>query len=648
MKKSKKNLVRIIVAALMFAAALPCYILLEERAPEWVWAIVFAAVYLVIGYDVLFRAVRNIARGKIFDENFLMIVATVGAFAVTEFSEAVAVMLFYQVGEYFQNYAVDRSRKSISALMEICPETACVITEDGEKTVEPDSVEVGSLIVVRTGERIPIDGVIESGEGFLDCSALTGESAPVAVGAGDSVLSGAISTSSVLRIRTQKPYADSAVAKILDLVENASAKKAKTENFITRFAAVYTPAVVIAAVLLAIIPPLCMGYNVASVWTEWLTRAFTFLVVSCPCALVISVPMSFFGGIGAASKRGILVKGGNYLELLYKADTVVFDKTGTVTKGSFEPVRIACAAGVDEKTVLCTAAKAESCSLHPIARSIVAAAEAVGFERTAELAASEVAGRGIVASDGSTETVCGSAALMAERGIAFDPITDACGTVVYVAQNGAYVGAIEIADALKDDSVSAIAALKASGMRTVMLTGDNAPAARAVAQKTGIDEFYAELLPEDKVNKIEEIGGEGNGEKGGKTRKRSFTAFVGDGINDAPVISRADLGIAMGALGSDAAIEAADIVLMNDSLSQIAVARGIARKTVGIVKQNIVFALVIKALVLVLAAFGIANMWLAVFADVGVAVLAILNAMRALKVKTEKTSKRRENTPRAD
>lgn len=648
MKKSKKNLVRIIVAALMFAAALPCYILLEERAPEWVWAIVFAAVYLVIGYDVLFRAARNIARGKIFDENFLMIVATVGAFAVTEFSEAVAVMLFYQVGEYFQNYAVDRSRKSISALMEICPETACVITEDGEKTVEPDSVEVGSLIVVRTGERIPIDGVIESGEGFLDCSALTGESAPVAVGAGDSVLSGAISTSSVLRIRTQKPYADSAVAKILDLVENASAKKAKTENFITRFAAVYTPAVVIAAVLLAIIPPLCMGYNVASVWTEWLTRAFTFLVVSCPCALVISVPMSFFGGIGAASKRGILVKGGNYLELLYKADTVVFDKTGTVTKGSFEPVRIACAAGVDEKTVLCTAAKAESCSLHPIARSIVAVAEAVGFERTAELAASEVAGRGIVASDGSTETVCGSAELMAERGIAFDPITDACGTVVYVAQNGAYVGAIEIADALKDDSVSAIAALKASGMRTVMLTGDNAPAARAVAQKTGIDEFYAELLPEDKVNKIEEIGGGGNGEKGGKTRKRSFTAFVGDGINDAPVISRADLGIAMGALGSDAAIEAADIVLMNDSLSQIAVARGIARKTVGIVKQNIVFALVIKALVLVLAAFGIANMWLAVFADVGVAVLAILNAMRALKVKTEKTSKRRENTPRAD
>ncbi|MCM1367620.1 MAG: heavy metal translocating P-type ATPase [Roseburia sp.] len=621
----------------MFAAALPCYILLEERASIWVWAAVFAVIYIVIGYDVLIRAAQNIAHGKVFDENFLMIVATVGAFAVTEFSEAVAVMLFYQVGEYFQSYAVNRSRKSISALMEICPETACVLTDGGEQIVEPDSVEVGSIIVVRTGERVPIDGTVESGEGFLDCSALTGESAPVAVHVGDDVLSGAISTSSVLRIRTQKPYADSAVAKILDLVENASAKKAKTENFITRFAAVYTPAVVIAAVLLAVVPPLFIGYNVASVWTEWLKRAFAFLVVSCPCALVISVPMSFFGGIGAASKRGILVKGGNCLEILNKADTIVFDKTGTVTKGSFEPVRILCADGVDENTVLCTAAKAESCSLHPIARSVVTAAEAVGFRPTANLAASEIAGRGIAVSDGDAEILCGSAALMTERGVSFAPVEGAVGTCVYVAENGAYVGAIEIADAVKDDSAAAVKAFKASGMRTVMLTGDNAATARAVAEKAGIDEFYAELLPEDKVRKMEEIKVNKDGE-GDKDRR--VAAFVGDGINDAPVISSADLGIAMGAIGSDAAIEAADIVLMNDRLSQIAVARKIAKKTVAVVKQNIVFALAVKALVLVLAAFGIASMWLAVFADVGVAVLAILNAMRVLKTKPEAATER--------
>lgn len=644
MKKSMKNLVRIIASALMFIVAFTCFLLLEERAPVWVWAVVFAAIYLVIGYDVLFRAARNITHGKVFDENFLMIVATVGAFAITEFSEAVAVMLFYQVGEYFQNYAVNKSRKSISALMDICPETACLLTDDGEKIVDPESVEVGSVVIVRAGERVPIDGAIESGEGYLDCSALTGESAPVAVGVGDTVLSGAISTSGVLRIRTEKPYADSTVAKILDLVENASAKKARSENFITRFAAVYTPAVVIAAVLLAVIPPLCLGYNVVSVWLDWMTRAFTFLVVSCPCALVISVPMSFFGGIGAASKRGILVKGGSYLELLNKADTVVMDKTGTVTKGSFEVVRVICANGKsDADSVLRTAARAESYSLHPIARSVVTAAEAVGFAPVADLSAREIAGRGIVVSDGKSETVCGNAVLMDERGIAFEPVPDACGTVVYIAENDVFVGAVEIADAIKDDSIAAVGELKASGMRTVMLTGDNEATARTIAEKVGIDSYCAELLPDGKVRKIEEIENGDIGSNGSrKGAKRAPIVFVGDGINDAPVLSRADIGIAMGALGSDAAIEAADIVLMNDKLSQIVVARKIAKKTVSIVKENIVFALAVKALVLILAAIGIANMWLAVFADVGVAVLAILNAMRALKVKSN--SKVRSDT----
>ncbi len=623
MSRQKKNSIRIAVALGLFVAAFICFLLLEERAPFWAWLIVFLAIYLLAGYDVLIRAVKNISHGRVFDENFLMIVATVGAFVLGEYAEGVAVMLFYQVGELFQNYAVGKSRRSIAALMDICPESACLVTDDGEKTVSPEEVEVGSLIVVRAGERVPIDGVIEKGSGYLDCSALTGESAPVAVDVGDSALSGAISTSSVLEIRTAKPYADSTVAKILDLVENASAKKAKTENFITRFAAIYTPAVVIAAIVLAVLPSLIIGYNSAAVWTEWVTRALTFLVVSCPCALVISVPMSFFGGIGAASKRGILVKGGNYLELLAKTKTVVFDKTGTVTEGRFSVVNVF----GDRREVLAAAAKAESGSLHPIAQSVVRAAqEEFGIDCTEHYETKEFAGLGIAAVADGKEILCGNAALMEKHGITAAPIAESVGTVVYVAVDGKYLGAVDISDRVKPDSAAAIAALKADGITTVMLTGDRKEAAERIAGQVGIDEYRAQLLPSDKVDCVEKI----MEEKGGKS---DAVAFVGDGINDAPVLSRSDVGIAMGALGSDAAIEAADIVLMNDKLSQIVSARRIAKKTVRIVLENIIFALAVKAIILVLAACGIATMWLAVFGDVGVAVLAILNAMRCLRVK---------------
>lgn len=638
MSKNKKGLIRIISAIAAFAAVFGCYLGLEARAPQWAWLIVFLAVYLAACYDVLFRAARNIVRGKVFDENFLMIVATVGAFAVGEYAEAVAVMLFYQVGEFFQNYAVNKSRRSIAALMDIRPETACVLTDDGEKTVFPEEVEVGSTLVVRAGERVPIDSTVVDGEGWLDCSALTGESAPVAVAVGSAALSGAINLSSVIKVRTDKQYEDSTVAKILDLVENASAKKAKSESFITRFAAIYTPAVVICAVLLAVLPPLFLGMRSAAVWTDWVTRALTFLVVSCPCALVISVPLSFFGGIGAASRHGVLVKGGNYLELLSKVDTLVFDKTGTVTKGRFEVVAVT----GERERVLVAAARAERFSAHPIARSIVAAAEAVGYSHDADGGtAEEFAGRGIVATVGGAEIVCGNALLFGERGIEFERADGARGTVVYVAENGVYLGAVEIADAVKDDSAAAIAELKTLGIKTVMLTGDRGAAAKAVAAEVGVDEVHAELLPADKVTEVEKLiaACEHNGGKSKKGKRRNAVAFVGDGINDAPVLSRADVGIAMGAIGSDAAIEAADVVLMNDRLSQIPFARRIAKRTVGIVMQNIIFALAVKAATLVLAACGIANMWLAVFADVGVAVLAILNAMRCLRVREKAESK---------
>ena len=619
MSKLQKNTVRISVSLACFFVAFICFKLLGGRAPFWAWLIVFLSVYIAAGYDVFVRAVRNIAHGRVFDEHFLMIVATIGAFVLGEYAEAVAVMLFYQVGELFQSYAVGKSRRSIAALMDICPESACVVTDGGEEIVSPDEVEVGSLIVVRAGEKVPIDGIIESGSGYLDCSALTGESEPVAVAAGDEALSGAISTSSVLNIRTTKPYADSTVAKILDLVENASSKKAKTENFITRFALIYTPAVVFSALILAILPPLIIGYNAGSVWREWVTRALTFLVVSCPCALVISVPMSFFGGIGAASRRGILVKGGNYLELLGKTDTIVFDKTGTITEGKFAVVNVF----GDRREVLTVAARAECGSLHPIAQSITSAArEQFGFQSD-RCDTTELAGMGIVAKTDNGQVLCGNRALMEKYGV---DVIDAVpvGTVVYVAVDGKCIGAIDIADRVKPDSTEAIASLKADGIKTVMLTGDRAETADRIAREVGIDSSRAQLLPADKVTCIENI----IEEHGGKGK----VAFVGDGINDAPVLSRSDVGIAMGALGSDAAIEAADIVLMNDKLSQIVTARRIAKKTVRIALQNIIFALSVKAVILVLAACGIASMWLAVFGDVGVAVIAILNAMRCLRV----------------
>lgn len=628
MSKNKKNLIRIIVTAAAFVPALVTYLLFEDNMPFWAWLIVFAAIYLAIGYDVLFRAARNIVHGKVFDENFLMIVATIGAFAIGEYAESVAVMLFYQAGEFFQSYAVGKSRKSISALMDICPETACLLTDDGEQTVYPDEVEIGSIVVVRAGEKVPIDGIITEGEGVLDCSALTGESLPVKKNVGDEVLSGSINTSSVIKLRTQKKYEDSTVSKILDLVENASSKKAKAERFITRFAAIYTPVVVGFAVLIAVLPPLIISYGDGAVWQEWISRALTFLVVSCPCALVISVPLSFFGGIGAASKRGILVKGGNYLEILNKADTLVLDKTGTITKGSFEVVRVE----GDRSRVLLAAATAEKSSLHPIALSIVAAAERDGFSTSSALSSKEIAGRGVCATDGNKTILCGSALLMEEYGIEFTPVNNAVGSVVYVAECGEYLGAIEIADAVKDDSAAALSALKAMSVRTVMLTGDRKAAAEKVALTVGIDEVHAELLPNQKVERMEaEL-------EANKQNKRGAVAFVGDGINDAPVLSRADVGIAMGALGSDAAIEAADIVLMNDSLNQIVTAKRIAKKTISIVIQNIVFAIGVKIAVLILAAFGVASIWLAVFADVGVAVLAILNAMRALRVNDKRNS----------
>ncbi len=629
MSKNKKNLIRIAVVAVLFAVALSCYIVFEEDAPWWAWLIVFVPIYLAIGYDVLWCACKNIARGKVFDENFLMVIATVGAFCVLEFAEAVAVMLFYQVGELFQSYAVGKSRKSIAALMDICPETARVLDDDGERVVPPEAVELGSIVVVKPGERVPIDGEAIEGSGYLDCSALTGESAPVSVRAGDAVLSGAISSTGVIKIRTTKKYEDSTVAKILDLVENASSRKAKSENFITRFAAVYTPAVVIAALLLAVIPPLCIGMRDGAVWSEWITRALTFLVVSCPCALVISVPMSFFGGIGAASKLGILVKGGNYLELLNKVDTFVFDKTGTVTKGSFEVVGVT---GEREQT-LSIAACAEACSAHPIAQSVVAAAREFGDIPIAA-SAEEIAGHGVIAELDGARIACGNDKLMRRENVEFEEYAGAGGTVVYVARNGKFIGAIEIADAVKDDSAAAIAELNA-GCRTVILSGDREETAKRVAAAVGASEYRAELLPDQKVTELERIIAVDAAENGkdkthGKKRKGAV-AFVGDGINDAPAISRADVGIAMGGLGSDAAIEAADIVLMTDKLSLLPKARRIAKKTVSIVIENIVLALVVKLAVLVLAALGFANMWLAVFADVGVAVLAILNSMRALR-----------------
>lgn len=625
--KNQKALIRVVTAIVLFGAAFITEKVLDAKAIDasvWMWLGIYLAIYLFIGWDVAFRAVTGVFRGELLDENFLMFIATVGAFAVREFPEAVAVMAFYQLGELFQNYAVGKSRASIASLMDIRPDVATVIRGGEEIVVDPEEVEIGEIILVRPGEKIPLDGVVEGGTGTLNTAALTGESAPVDVAPGSEVISGSISVSAALKIRSTKAFGESTVSKILDLVENASSEKAKAENFITKFARYYTPAVVIGAVLLAVVPPLFLGISDGAVWMSWLTRALSFLVVSCPCALVISVPLSFFGAIGGASKAGILVKGGNYLEVLNETDVFVMDKTGTITKGSFEVKKVLPEAKRDE--ILAAAAIAERLSTHPIARSIE---EATGGEAPSDYRIEEIAGEGVKAARGEEVIYAGNKRLMARAGVAAEDINEV-GTIVYVAKNGEYLGAIVIGDTIKPDSARAIAELKAEGSRTVMLTGDNEKTAAAIAAEAGVDEYASGLLPADKVEHI--------GKYLGRKRK---TAFVGDGINDAPVLMRADVGLAMGALGSDSAIEAADIVLMNDSLASIPVAKRIAKKTMRIVYENIVFALGVKAAILILSALGITGMWLAIFADVGVAVLAILNAMRMLRVNklVEKTKK---------
>ena len=587
--------------------------------------VLFLVPYAIAGHDVLQKAWGNIRHGKVFDENFLMAVATIGAFAMVLFpqtephmAEGAAVMLFYQVGEIFQAYAVGKSRKSIAAMMDIAPDFANVERDGGLAQVGPDEVAVGDVIVVKPGERVPIDGVILEGATQLDTAALTGESVPRHVEAGDEVISGCINMTGVLRVRTTKPFGESTVSRILELVENASEKKARTENFITRFARVYTPAVTGAAALLAVGGGLLTG-----AWADWILRGLTFLVVSCPCALVISVPLSFFGGIGGASQIGVLVKGSNYLEALSEVDTVVFDKTGTLTNGTFDVVAVHSADGVREDELLELAAHAESFSDHPIAASVRRAYGAqVDQARVGD--AAEESGHGVCARVDGREVLVGNAKLMAAHGVDA-PACDVAGTILHVAADGRYLGHMVIADTVKDDAAQTIGDLHAAGVRRcVMLTGDREEVAAAVATQLGLDEYHAQLLPADKVERVEALLADEEG--------HHKLAFVGDGINDAPVLTRADVGIAMGAMGSDAAIEAADVVLMDDKPSNIARAMRLARKTMGIVWQNIVFALAVKLVILVLAALGVANMWLAVFGDVGVAIIAILNAMRAMRV----------------
>ena len=609
-KKQKQTLYRILLsAALLIAAAL---LPLEG----WPRLAVFLIPYALIGWDVLWRAVRNIAHGEVFDENFLMSLATVGALCVGEYPEAVFVMLFYQVGELFQSYAVDQSRKSIASLMDIRPDYANLEVDGQIQQTDPEDVAVGDIILIKPGERIPLDGDVVEGTSTLDTAALTGESLPRSVGPGESVVSGCVNLSGLLRVEVTKPFEESTVAKILDLVENASAKKAKAENFITKFARYYTPAVVLAAVVLAVLPPLALGWA----WTDAILRALNFLVVSCPCALVISVPLSFFGGIGGASRQGILVKGGSYLEVLARTETVVFDKTGTLTKGVFQVTAVHPEQGT-EAELLELAALAEAYSDHPISRSLKTAyGKPLEQERVSHV--EELSGRGVRAVVDGKEVCAGNDKLMEEIGAAWKPCHQV-GTVVHVAVDGVYGGHIMISDQVKEDAREAIAALKGLGVkRTVMLTGDAAAVGESVAQELGLDEVHTQLLPAGKVERVEALLTE--------TSSKGALAFVGDGINDAPVLSRADIGIAMGGLGSDAAIEAADVVLMDDKPSKLAEAVDIARRTLGIVRQNIIFALGVKALVLILSAMGKATMWAAVFADVGVSVIAILNAMRAL------------------
>ena len=625
-KKQKKNRNHILIAAAL--------LILIKILPltGWVQGVCCLVPYLIIGYDVLRKAFLGIVNGQVFDENFLMAIATVGAYATGDFDEAVFVMLFYQTGELFQDYAVGKSRASITALMDIRPDTANLETENGLETVDPEDVPVGSVIVVKPGERVPLDGTVLEGSSTLDTAALTGESLPRRIAAGDDIISGCVNLTGLLRVTVTKPCEESTVSKILELVENSSEKKAVSEQFITRFAKYYTPCVVYAALALFLIPtvllavlPTLPGFLAGTVWTDWLHRALTFLVISCPCALVISVPLSFFGGIGGASKCGILVKGGNYLEALAKADTVVFDKTGTLTKGTFAVSAIHPEAGFEADQVLEYAALAEQYSTHPIAVSLREACKS-GMDRSRVSNVEEIAGHGIMAEVDGKRVGVGNSRLMERQSVNWLPC-ELPGTIVYVTIDGFYAGHIVIADQPKPDAKEAIVQLKAMGVKkTVMLTGDTKEVAHTVADALGLDEYHAELLPADKVTRVEELLKQETGK----------LAFVGDGINDAPVLTRADIGIAMGGLGSDAAIEAADIVLMDDQPTKIAAAIRIARKTVRIVRENIVFALTVKAIVLVMGALGKAPMWLAVFADVGVAFLAILNAMRCLYTEKDK------------
>lgn len=620
-KKQKNMLSRIIIAFILFAVLFVAehagY--LEQISNPLLVFLLYLVPYLIIGYDIILKALRNISHGQVFDENFLMMIATFGAFGVKEYLEAVAVMLFYQVGELFQNYAVGKSRQSISDMMDICPEYAN-IEEDGTlKQVDPDDVEIGSVIVVKPGERIPLDGVVLEGESMIDTAALTGESVPRKAAAGDEIISGCVNGKGTLKVRVTKAFEDSTVSKILELVENASSKKAKVENFITRFARYYTPFVTIGAVLLAVIPPLLFGGG----FGEWIERACIFLVISCPCALVISVPLGFFGGIGAASKIGVLVKGSNYLEAVAEMTTIVFDKTGTLTRGEFKVSEVL-PEKCSREELLELAAHGEGYSNHPIANSIREAYPGtLSMERVT--GSEEIAGHGIHAFIDGREVYLGNAKLMEQQRIPYKP-NNSVGTVIYIACDNQFAGTVVISDSIKEGAKEAIHSMKQLGVKKcVMLTGDRKEAAAAVAAELGIDEVHAELLPGDKVELVERLLME--------QPEKEKLAFTGDGINDAPVLTRADIGIAMGSMGSDAAIEAADVVLMDDDVRKIASIVRIARKTLAIVKQNIVFALAVKALVLVLGAFGVANMWEAVFADVGVSVLAILNSMRTLKEK---------------
>ena len=618
-KKQKKMLYRIIVTFLLFAVLMVC----EHTGGMDGWNkivlfVIYLVPYLVIGYDIVYKAARNISHGQVFDENFLMMIATFGAFGVGEYSEAVAVMLFYQVGELFQGYAVGKSRQSISDMMDICPEYANV-EEDGKLVqADPDDVEIGTVIVVKPGERIPLDGIVVEGESMVDTAALTGESVPRRAAEGDEIISGCVNGSGTLKVKVTKAFEDSTVSKILELVENASSKKARVENFITRFAKYYTPVVTIGAVILAILPPIILGGG----WAEWIQRACIFLVISCPCALVISVPLGFFGGIGASSNLGVLVKGSNYLEAVAEMTTIVFDKTGTLTKGEFKVSEVLPVNGSKEE-LLELAAHVEGYSNHPIANSV---REAYGKELDMNRVngTEEIAGHGIHTFVDGKEVWLGNAKMMAARNISYTENSSA-GTVIYVAVDGTFAGTIVISDSIKEGVKEAIHSMKKVGVKKcVMLTGDRKAAAQAVADELGLDEVHAELLPGDKVSQVEALLKE--------QHEKEKLAFVGDGINDAPVLTRADIGIAMGSMGSDAAIEAADVVLMDDDVRKIASLVKIARKTLSIVHQNIVFALGVKAIVLILGAFGIANMWEAVFADVGVSVIAILNSMRTLRI----------------